>query len=143
MFGLGGHFFSTYCPVAVHWQKDSRVKNSSRQAALPGMYSKNEEVKAMNSDKQFFLGRAILLGSIGLAMTLFSASSGKAQEISSDHFTDTGVQNVHENASATRFKATASGAQQKQLSSQARDLQTPLAASQRKRVRVVRQRVSD
>src|SRR5579859_593723 len=97
----------------------------------------------MNSDKQFFLGRAILLGSIGLAMTLFSASSGKAQEISSDHFTDTGVQNVHENASATRFKATASGAQQKQLRSQVRDRQTLLAASQKKRARVVSQKMSD
>ena len=97
----------------------------------------------MIPDKQFLLGRAILLGSFSLAMTLFCASSSKAQEISSDHFTDTGVQNVHENAPAARFKVTASGARQKQLSSQVRDRQTLIAANQKKHARVARQRASD
>lgn len=96
----------------------------------------------MNSYKQFLLGKAILLGSFGLAMTLFSASSSKAQEISSDHFTDTGVQNIHENALAAPFKATAHGAQQKQLSSEIRERQKLLPASQKKHARVARQRVS-
>lgn len=143
MFWLGGHFFFTHCPAAVHWQTDWRVKNSSRQAALPGMYSKNEEVIAMNSDKQFFLGRAILLGSFGLAMTLFSAQSSKAQETSPDHFTDTGVQNVHENGPSTPVKATAAGSKQRQVRSQARENQKLILINGKKHARVARQKMSD
>lgn len=97
----------------------------------------------MISHKQFVLGRAILLGSFGLAMTLFSASSSKAQEISSDHFTDTGVQNVHENAPAARVKLNATGAQKRLLNSQVRQRQNVLLAGQKKHARVARQRVSD
>ena len=54
----------------------------------------------MNSYKQL-LPRTILVGSLGLAaMLLVSTPSCKAQEVSPDHFTDTGVQNVYEGAPA-------------------------------------------
>jgi hypothetical protein len=54
----------------------------------------------MNTYKQL-LPRTILLGSMGLAaMLLVSTPSCKAQEVSPDHFTDTGVQNVYEGAPA-------------------------------------------
>jgi len=89
----------------------------------------------MMSHKQFVLGRAILLGSFGLAMTLFGASSSKAQEASPDHFTDTGVQNVYENASAARVKLNATGSQKRLLSSQVRNRQKVLLASNKKYVR--------
>jgi len=54
----------------------------------------------MNAYKQL-LPRTILIGSMGLAaMLLVSTPSCKAQEVSPDHFTDTGVQNVYEGAPA-------------------------------------------
>jgi hypothetical protein len=54
----------------------------------------------MNAYKQL-LPRTILIGSMGLAaMLLVSSPSCKAQEVSPDHFTDTGVQNVYEGAPA-------------------------------------------
>ena len=54
----------------------------------------------MNAYKQL-LPRTILIGSMGLAAMLFvSTPSCKAQEVSPDHFTDTGVQNVYESAPA-------------------------------------------
>src|SRR5262245_52196115 len=86
----------------------------------------------MMSHNQFVLGRAILLGSFGLAMTLFSASSSKAQEVSPDHFTDTGVQNVHENAPAARVKLNATGSQKRLLSAQVRERKNVLFASNKK-----------
>src|SRR5215470_8314700 len=94
--------------------------------------SKMEGVDLMMSHKEFVLGRAILLGSFGLAMTLFSASSSKAQEVSPDHFTDTGVQNVHENAPAARVKINATGSQKRLLNSQARKSQNVLLVSNKK-----------
>src|SRR5262249_20939971 len=94
--------------------------------------SKIKGVDLMMSHKQFVLGRAILLGSFGLAMTLFSASSSKAQEVSPDHFTDTGVQNVHENAPAARVKLNATGSQKRLLNSQVRKNQNVLLASNKK-----------
>jgi len=89
----------------------------------------------MMSHKQFVLGRAILLGSFGLAMTLFGATSSKAQEVSPDHFTDTGVQNVHENAPATRAKVNATGPQKRLMSSQVRESQNVLLVSNKKYAR--------
>ena len=54
----------------------------------------------MNAYKQL-LPRTILIGSMSLAaMLLVSTPSCKAQEVSPDHFTDTGVQNVYEGAPA-------------------------------------------
>src|SRR5215468_4102798 len=97
----------------------------------------------MISNKQFLLGRAILLGSFGLAMTLFGASSCKAQETSPDHFTNTGVQNVYENAPTARVKLNATGSQQKRLSSQARGRQKLVLVSQKKHARIARQKMSD
>jgi len=97
--------------------------------------SKIKGVDLMMSHKQFVLGRAILLGSFGLAITLFSASSSKAQEASPDHFTDTGVQNVYENAPAARVKVNATGSQKRLLSSQIRNRQNVLLASDKKHAR--------
>src|SRR5215470_9800132 len=94
--------------------------------------SKMEGVDLMMSHKEFVLGRAILLGSFGLAMTLFGASSSKAQEVSPDHFTDTGVQNVHENGPADRVKLNATGSQKRLLSSQVRNGKNVLLASNKK-----------
>jgi len=54
----------------------------------------------MNTSKQL-LPRTILFGSLGLAaILLVSTPSCKAQEVSPDHFTDTGVQDVYEGAPA-------------------------------------------
>ena len=55
----------------------------------------------MNAYKQL-LPRTILFGSMGLAaMLLVSTPSCKAQEVSPDHFTDNGVQDVYDAAPAT------------------------------------------
>jgi len=55
----------------------------------------------MNAYKQL-LPRTILIGSMGLAAMLFvSTPQCKAQEVSPDHFTDTGVQDVYDAAPAT------------------------------------------
>ena len=71
----------------------------------------------MNTYKQL-LPRTILFGSVGLAaMLLVSTPSCKAQEVSPDHFTDTGVQDVYEPALA---KVSAPKAKQNLLASQAR-----------------------
>jgi hypothetical protein len=71
----------------------------------------------MNAYKQL-LPRTILLGSVGLAaMLLVSTPSCKAQEVSPDHFTDTGVQDVYEGAPA---KVAVPAVQQNLLASQAR-----------------------
>jgi hypothetical protein len=71
----------------------------------------------MNTYKQL-LPRTILLGSVGLAaMLLASTPSCKAQEVSPDHFTDTGVQDVYEGAPA---KAAAPAVKQNLLASQSR-----------------------
>jgi len=70
----------------------------------------------MNTYKQL-LPRTILLGSMGLAaMLLVSTPSCKAQEVSPDHFTDTGVQDVYDAAPATVAVPTA---KQTQAASQA------------------------
>jgi hypothetical protein len=62
---------------------------------------KNERKNFMNAYKQL-LPRTILLGSMGLAaMLLVSTPSCKAQEVSPDHFTDTGVQDVYDAAPGT------------------------------------------
>ena len=62
--------------------------------------SKNERTKSVNISKQL-LPRTILFGSLGLGtMLLVSSPSCKAQEVSPDHFTDTGVQDVYEGAPA-------------------------------------------
>lgn len=54
----------------------------------------------MNSYK-LLLPRTILVGSFGLAaMLLVCTPSCKAQEVSPDHFTDTGIQDVYEAAPA-------------------------------------------
>ena len=71
----------------------------------------------MNTYKQL-LPRTILLGSVGLAaMLLVGTPSCKAQEVSPDHFTDSGVQDVYEPALA---KVSAPKAKQNLLASQAR-----------------------
>ena len=71
----------------------------------------------MNTYKQL-LPRTILFGSVGLAaMLLVSTPSCKAQEVSPDHFTDTGVQDVYEGASA---KVVAPKAKQNLLATQTR-----------------------
>jgi len=71
----------------------------------------------MNTCKQL-LPRTILFGSVGLAaMLLVSTPSCKAQEVSPDHFTDTGVQDVYEGATA---KVVAPKAKQNLLASQTR-----------------------
>lgn len=71
----------------------------------------------MNTYKQL-LPRTTLFGSVGLAaMLLVSTPSCKAQEVSPDHFTDTGVQDVYESTSA---KVSAPKAKQNLLASQAR-----------------------
>jgi hypothetical protein len=78
---------------------------------------KNERIKFMNTYKQL-LPRTILFGSLGLAaMLLVSTPSCKAQEVSPDHFTDTGVQDVYEGAPA---KVARPKAKQNLLASQAR-----------------------
>jgi hypothetical protein len=70
----------------------------------------------MSTYKQL-LPRTILFGSVGLAaMLLVSTPSSKAQEVSPDHFTDTGVQDVYDAALA---KAAAPKAKQNLLASQA------------------------
>jgi hypothetical protein len=54
----------------------------------------------MNTYKQL-LPRTILIGSFGVAaMLLVGTPSCKAQEVSPDHFTETGVQDVYEGAPA-------------------------------------------
>jgi hypothetical protein len=71
----------------------------------------------MNTYKQL-LPRTILFGSVGLAaMLLVSTPSCKAQEVSPDHFTETGVQDVYEGAPA---KVAAPKAKQNLLASQTR-----------------------
>jgi hypothetical protein len=71
----------------------------------------------MNTYKHL-LPRTILFGSVGLAaMLLVSTPSCKAQEVSPDHFTDTGVQDVYEGAPA---KVAARMVKQNLLASQAR-----------------------
>jgi hypothetical protein len=56
----------------------------------------------MNAYKQL-LPRTILIGSMSLAaMLLVSTPSCKAQEVSPDHFTDTGVQDVYDAAPAKK-----------------------------------------
>jgi len=71
----------------------------------------------MNTFKQL-VPRTIFVGSVGLtAMLLVSTPSCKAQEVSPDHFTDTGVQDVYEGAPA---KVAAPKAKQNLLASQTR-----------------------
>jgi len=71
----------------------------------------------MNTYKQL-VPRTVLFGSLGLAaMLLVSTPSCKAQEVSPDHFTDTGVQDVYE---GTPAKVAAPTLKQNLLASQAR-----------------------
>jgi hypothetical protein len=78
---------------------------------------KNERTNFMNTCKQL-LPRTILFGSVGLAaMLLVSTPSCKAQEVSPDHFTDTGVQDVYEGSPA---KVAAPAVKQNLLASQPR-----------------------
>jgi hypothetical protein len=73
-------------------RRETRAASSSK--------SKNERTKFMNIYKHL-VPRTILFGSVGLAaMLLVSTPSCKAQEVSPDHFTDTGVQDVYEGAPA-------------------------------------------
>jgi hypothetical protein len=58
---------------------------------------------------------------VGLGAALALSPACKAQEVSPDHFTDTGVQDVYEGASG---KAAAPKAHQKQPATQARTHQT-------------------
>jgi hypothetical protein len=58
---------------------------------------------------------------LGTGAALILAPASKAQEVSPDHFTDTGVQDVYQAAPA---KATAPAAKHKALTSQARTPQT-------------------
>jgi hypothetical protein len=70
----------------------------------------------MNAYKQL-LPRTILIGSMGIAaMLLASTPSCKAQEVSPDHFTDMGVQDVYDAAPAT---VAAAAMKQTQAASQA------------------------
>ncbi len=106
----------------------------------------------MNTFKQL-LPRTILLGSMSLAaMLLVSTPSCKAQEVSPDHFTDTGVQDVYESAPAkvgtpaSKHNLTASQARTRQINtaasvhqpaarrnySLAAQLDTPAVADRRK-----------
>ena len=97
----------------------------------------------MNLNKQF-LNKTILLGSLGLATMLFRASSSRAQEISPDHFTNTGVQNVYDgNSAAAPFNATASSPKQPRLNSQVHNRKKLLLASQKRETRVIRRLVAD
>jgi hypothetical protein len=120
MFALGVHLFSTHCPDAVHWQANPRVRLMAHDGAVhtdSRSNSKNERTNFMNTYKQL-LPRTILLGSVGLAaMLLVSTPSCKAQEVSPDHFTDTGVQNVYEGSPA---KVAAPVVKQNLLASQPR-----------------------
>jgi hypothetical protein len=80
----------------------------------------------MNAYKQL-LPRTILIGSMGLAaMLLVSTPSCKAQEVSPDHFTDTGVQNVYEGAPT---QAAAPAAKQSVSATQSRARKINSAAS--------------
>jgi hypothetical protein len=141
MFGLCVHFFFTNCPDAVHWQADSRVKRIAHDEPFSPAVARNrksEGVNLMNAYKQL-LPRTILVGSLGLAaMLLFSTPSCKAQEIAPDHFTETGVQNVHENAPVTPAKVATPGAQQKQFSAQAHKRQSLLQARRKRHTRVAK-----
>src|SRR5580704_13432968 len=93
--------------------------NGSRGSRIRGSRSKSkkERINFMNTYKHL-LPRTILFGSVGLAaMLLVSTPSCKAQEVSPDHFTDTGVQDVYEGAPA---KVVARMVKQNLLASQAR-----------------------
>lgn len=87
----------------------------------------------MKSFNMFRLGVLVGLG----AAALFLSPACKAQEVSSDHFTDTGVQGVYENAPvkavAPKPKQTVQTHAQKQANSPAvleATERTPLAAAQ-------------
>lgn len=82
------------------------------------------------------LGKAVLFGFVALAAMLSNATSSKAQEVSPDHFTDSGVQNVHENTQSGRVKPTAPGQVRKQLlSSENHNRPNPLRANRKRHVR--------
>ncbi len=113
----------------------------------------------MNTYKQL-LPRTTLFGSLGLAaMLLVSTPSCKAQEVSPDHFTDTGVQDVYEgapvkvaapivkqNLSATQARAhrinssTAAHPAAKRTSLLYSQLDTPAVADKRKSVASTQQK---
>jgi hypothetical protein len=79
----------------------------------------------MNTHKQL-LPRTILFGSLGIAaMLLVSTPSCKAQEVSPDHFTDTGVQDVYD---GTLAKAAVPAAKHNLTATQARTHQTNSSA---------------
>jgi hypothetical protein len=63
---------------------------------------------------------------VGLGAALAFSPACKAQEVSPDHFTDTGVQNVYENASA---KTAAPKPKQHQPAAQVRTSQTNSSAT--------------
>ena len=63
---------------------------------------------------------------VGLGAALAFSPACKAQEVSPDHFTDTGVQNVYENASA---KTAAPKPKQSQSAAQVRSSQTNSSAT--------------
>lgn len=63
---------------------------------------------------------------VGLGAALALSPACKAQEVSPDHFTDTGVQNVYENAPA---QAATAKPKQSQSASQARSSQANQSAS--------------
>jgi hypothetical protein len=88
------------------------ARKSAREAAARAAAARNRKRRghSVNSYKPSQL-RTVLLGPIGLvAMLLLSTPSCKAQEVSPDHFTATGVQDVYENAPA---KVATSNSQQK------------------------------
>jgi|ERR1700726_4764220 len=63
---------------------------------------------------------------VGLGAALALSPACKAQEVSPDHFTDTGVQNVYENASA---KTAAPKPKQSQSAAQGRSSQAKASAT--------------
>src|SRR5271155_1730669 len=75
------------------------IPDKRETRAASGSKSKDERTKFMNAYKHL-VPRTILFGSVGLAAMLLSTPSCKAQEVSPDHFTDTGVQDVYEGAPA-------------------------------------------
>lgn len=97
MFWLWVHSSLPSCPDLAHRHANRLVKQPPARQPLAIEKRRGHSV---NSYKPSQL-RTVLLGPIGLvAMLLLSTPSCKAQEVSPDHFTATGVQDVYENAPA-------------------------------------------
>ena len=107
IFTLSVHLFSTTSPDAVHWHANrcalrqmahrrgrTRGSQSKQKSEKEKYHERLQTVAAQNDPDRF---RWALL----TAMLLVSTPSCKAQEVSPDHFTDTGVQDVYDAAPAT------------------------------------------